>query len=676
MEAWEDGLSAVEGVVSSIAEREHVPGIAYGVIRDGELVHTAGIGTLAVGSTQIPDENSVFRIASMSKSFTGSAVMTLVAESRLRLDEPLATYVPEASSLRAPTTDAPTITVRHLVSMESGLPTDDAWADRHLDMTADELDELLAGGLTFAWTPGIAFEYANLGWALVGRVIRNVAGKSAQELVRERLLRPLGMTSTAWTLGELPPAAAVAKGYRWQDDAWSGEPDPLGDGEIAPMGGLFSTVRELARWVTFFMDAFPARDGSDDAPLPRWARREMQQARRIDAIEPERPRHDGPERTIAHGYGIGLGVSFDPRLGVHVSHSGGLPGFGSHMRWLPDRGIGIVALGNVTYAPMWKLCVEALEVLADGDALPPARPVQASDSLTDACERLAALLDEWDDTQAEALFADNAALDESMERRRDSARALKRRLGALLPAGEVKAATPLRGSFTLAEDRATVEVELDAERAPRVQLAEIEVDPPVISDPPPEVAGGAYVILRPGGSLAERFASLQTDVLKRLGRAKATVPAVHVTMKVFGTEDRRVAENDLPAIAEIVRAWASSTPRLIIRAASADAFDEEYVPVIRAEATAELRRALSDLWRRCADAGLPAGYSDVYGADGWVFHLSLAYPDDTDEARWRELTAWLRDQNVQGAEATVDAADLLVFDGGPERWIGRYRLGG
>src|SRR2546428_11108821 len=101
MGAWEDGLAAIDTVVSSIAEREHVPGIACGLIRDGELVHTGGVGTLASGTSKVPDENSVFRIASMSKSFTGSALMTLVAEGRVRLDEPVATYVPEASALRA-----------------------------------------------------------------------------------------------------------------------------------------------------------------------------------------------------------------------------------------------------------------------------------------------------------------------------------------------------------------------------------------------------------------------------------------------------------------------------------------------------------------------------------------------------------------------------------------------
>jgi CubicO group peptidase (beta-lactamase class C family)/2'-5' RNA ligase len=675
MTSTAEAFEGVDAVARSIAEREHVPGIAYGVLRDGELIHAGGVGSLVVGEDLVPDEETVFRIASMSKSFTGAALMTLVDEGTVRLDDPVGTYVPEASTLRMATADAPVFTVRHLVSMESGLPTDDAWADRHLDMKPDELDALLATGLSFAWTPGISFEYANLAWAIVGRVIRNAAGESAQDLVRTRLLKPLGMASTAWTLEELP-SRAVATGHRWEDEAWRTEVEPLGDGEMAPMGGLFSTVRDLTRWMNFFMDAFPPRDDADGGPLRRWARREMQQARRIDAIESERPRRGGPERTLAHGYGIGLGVTFDQRLGVHVSHSGGLPGFGSHMRWLPDRGLGLVALGNVTYAPMWSLCMEAVEVLADADALPPSRSIPPTDELAAACRRIASILDEWNDDQAASLFADNVALDDSFERRRDAARALKRRLGSLLPASELEAATPLRGTFGLADDRVKVEVELDAERPPRVQLCELDVEPPVIPHPPPDVAGTAYVVLRPAGVLAERFADLQAEVTKHIGGVSALKPAPHVTLKAFGTSERPVVENDVPSIADVVRAWSATTPPLRIRAEATDAFDDETVPVVRVAATPALRAALVDLRRRCADAALPAGYSDVHGADGWIFHLSLAYPVGLDDRRWRELTAWLRDQEVPGDESMVHAADLLMYDGGPERWIGRYPLRG
>ena len=81
----------------------------------------------------------------MTKSFTGAALMSLVVEGSVRLDEPVATYVPELAGWRGPTADGPPLTVRHLVSMESGLPTDDPWADRHLDLPPDGMDALIAG---------------------------------------------------------------------------------------------------------------------------------------------------------------------------------------------------------------------------------------------------------------------------------------------------------------------------------------------------------------------------------------------------------------------------------------------------------------------------------------------------------------------------------------------------
>ena len=165
------------------------------------------------------------------------------------------------------------------------------------------------------------------------------------------------------------------------------ESEPLGDGTIAPMGGLWTTVADLAPWVGFFCDAFPPRDDPDDGPLARWARREMQQLRRLDEVSEARPRPDGPARTQAYGYGIGLGVVVDQRLGTVIGHSGGLPGYGSHMRWIPDRNIGVVAVSNVTYGHMAAACAEAIDVLADLDALPPAPSPRATPALTAAAER-------------------------------------------------------------------------------------------------------------------------------------------------------------------------------------------------------------------------------------------------------------------------------------------------
>ena len=155
--------------------RDRIPGVAWGLVRGGELVGSGGDGTLSLDEPATPDADSVFRIASMTKSFTGAALMMLVVDGRLRLDDPVSVHVPELSTWRGPTSDGPPITVRHLVSMEAGLPTDDEWADRHLDLSPGAMDALIDAGAVFVWTPGTRFELSNLCWGLVDRVVERPA---------------------------------------------------------------------------------------------------------------------------------------------------------------------------------------------------------------------------------------------------------------------------------------------------------------------------------------------------------------------------------------------------------------------------------------------------------------------------------------------------------------------
>ena len=98
--------------------------------------------------------------------------------------------------MRLPTTDSPPITIRHLLTMTAGFPTDDPWGDRQQGLDLGAFSKLLAGGLSFAWAPGTRFEYSNTGYGILGRLITNVAGREYRDVVRERLLRPLGMDST------------------------------------------------------------------------------------------------------------------------------------------------------------------------------------------------------------------------------------------------------------------------------------------------------------------------------------------------------------------------------------------------------------------------------------------------------------------------------------------------
>src|SRR5207253_2171066 len=127
------------------------------------LVTAGGVGDPGDGAGP-PDARTLFRIASMTKSFTAAAVLRLRDAGQLHLDDRAAAHVPAAARLRLPTSDSPPITVRHLLTMSSGLATDDPWADRHLDAAPTELRGWLQDGAAFGAAPGTVFEYSNLGY--------------------------------------------------------------------------------------------------------------------------------------------------------------------------------------------------------------------------------------------------------------------------------------------------------------------------------------------------------------------------------------------------------------------------------------------------------------------------------------------------------------------------------
>ncbi len=408
-------VDAAFGIHRALAR---APRMAWGVLLEGALAHAGGHDA---------DEHTAFRIASMTKSFTAAAVLALRDDGVLRLDEPIAAYAPELGALRPPTADSPRPTVRDLLTMTSGLASDDPWADRHLDLADADLDAVVASGAHWAGTPRTMFEYSNLGYAVLGRVVARLTGAPVQELIRTRFLVPLGLAHTSFTADALPPGTSIAAGFAPIEGEYAEELQ-LDDGTMAPMGGLYSTVTDLAVWSSFMLDAFPPRDDPDAAPLSRASRREMQ---RVWTGIPHEVRvsGDGRRRAGPSGYGMGISVSHDDALGPVLGHSGGLPGYGSNMRWVPDAGVALIALANVTYAPMADATFAVLDVLAQhGDVHRTATPAPAA--IEDAAERLVALLDSWDDARADALFSDNVFLDESRPRRRAAADALRNEHGA------------------------------------------------------------------------------------------------------------------------------------------------------------------------------------------------------------------------------------------------------
>ena len=492
-------IGAVERLVDVHVTRGGQPGLAYGVVEDGLLVHAGGRGLCALpGSAapaagRVPDADTVFRIASMTKSFTASAVLLLRDEGALALDDEAVRYVPELAGVRPPTLDAPPVTVRTLLTMAAGFPTDDPWGDRQQGLPDAAFAELVAGGLSVAWTPGTTFEYSNLGYALLGRVVTAAAGVPYAEFVTRRLLEPCGLASTVFEAGGVR-ADRLAAGHARAELGWREVPyDPYG--AFAPMGGLFSSVRDLARWVGGFTDAFPPRDDPEGTnPLRRATRRELQQPHRAYAPQVVWQSVDEPPVVRAAAYGFGLVVDSHPRHGTLVGHSGGYPGFGSHMRWHPATGLGVVVLANGTYAPAYALAEQMLDavlaaraaegravrpgVTVRGPAPAPGRPWPATEAAAADVERLLA---SWDDDLARRLFAPNVDLDEPLTVRRRRIEAVRELVGPLSPdpTAPVEHASPAHRSWWLRGPggRVRVDIRLTPQRPPLVQTLVVTAVP-------------------------------------------------------------------------------------------------------------------------------------------------------------------------------------------------------
>ncbi|GLC26839.1 serine hydrolase domain-containing protein [Roseisolibacter agri] len=437
---------AIDSLLRGHAERTFVPGIAYGIIVDGRLVHVGTAGLRELSSRSPVDTGTVFRIASMTKSFTALSILQLRDAGKLALDDPAERYVPELKGLRYPTADSPKLTIRHLLTHSEGFPEDNPWGDQQLAASEAELSRLMRSGIPFSTAPGTAYEYSNFGFAILGRIVANVSGMPYTRYVTERVLRPLGMRST-WMEARAVPPQRLAHGYRRQDDQWLEEP-ALPDGSFGPMGGMLTSVSDLSRWVGFMLDAWPARDADERAPLKRSSAREMQQVWRYAGASAVRDAA-GAITLTSGGYGYGLRVGQTCRYPITVSHTGGLPGFGSLMRWLPEHGVGIVALGNRTYTGWTGVAEQALELMARTGALQPRAPRPAPVLLARQAQ-VTRLVAQWNDALADSVAAMNLFLDESKDRRRAAlARLVTQAGGDCKPEGPLVAENALRGRWRL-----------------------------------------------------------------------------------------------------------------------------------------------------------------------------------------------------------------------------------
>lgn len=478
---------AVPGIPAAVTSRidkhfvelmakEHIPGAVWVVVEDGRLAYLGSAGVANTKGGRPIDGDTIFRIASMSKAFTALAVLKLRDEGRLTLDSLAEAYVPEMKDWVYPTTDSPRIRVRDLLSHVAGFVTDDPWGDRQQDLSEADFTKLLEQGIAFNHAPQNAFEYSNLGYALLGRIITNVTGRPFDDYIIAEIAKPLGMDATGYDIFAAPQDKR-ALGYRWENEAYVAEPT-LGRGVFGAMGGVHTSANDYAKWVAFLLDAWPPRDGNEPGPVRRSTVRELSQGLNFPRRS-NRPGLEGRDAcNMAVTYAMGFSAIADCDLGTFLTHSGGYPGYGSNVLLLPDEGIGLFAFANRTYAgPSSAVRLAALE-LKKADLLP-GRKIATSEALAHFYAIAQDVYAQGSLKPAAGSLAINFLLDHDTGIRERALAELKRTSGACKSNVPVTPSGELRGEFVWVCENNNIQgsILLSPNAQPRLQALDFEVIP-------------------------------------------------------------------------------------------------------------------------------------------------------------------------------------------------------
>ncbi len=336
-------------VDAELAERG-LPGLAVGVVVDGQLVHFRGAGVRDLATRALPDADTVYRIGSITKSFTALAVLALRDDGALGLDDPLQRFIPEAAGLVYPTRDAPPITLRQILTHTAGLPRSGAYEVAGVPEPTEGTIRRSLRGYALASVPGTTQAYSNLGFQLLGLVVAAASGVPLRTFMATRIFGPLGMNSTSFDGGGLGPAR-IATGYDKRAGALAAV--PVGHhGAMEAAGGIYSSVRDMARYVAFQLAAYPPRNDAEAGPVRRSSVREahfnaLPSGGMRVSLRPSAAAGESLVTARVARYGYAWVNEETCELDELYWHNGGLPGYSSAVAFLPRRGVGVVVLENL-----------------------------------------------------------------------------------------------------------------------------------------------------------------------------------------------------------------------------------------------------------------------------------------------------------------------------------------
>ena len=325
----------LERALARFVAENRMPGAAAAVVRGGEVAWSGQIGFADVAAKRPAGPATLYRIASITKTFTGTAVMQLRDAGRLALDQPAVTYLPELRSAANPFGPIEAVTIRRMLCHESGLAVEPPGTDWSVSryQGSPEITLANAADLAVKVAPESQHKYSDLAYQLLGEIVTRVSGIPYPRYIEEHILDPLAMSATGFEPLAGPLQDRCSTGYDW--------PGLTGEFRLVPEmspvwaeGGLWSGADDLARWIAFQLSAHQEPSGEPLVLAPQTLR------------EMHRPRYLADENwTMARGISW-CGVRREDH--IWIQHAGGLPGFTSNLCFDPARGVGAVILVNGT----------------------------------------------------------------------------------------------------------------------------------------------------------------------------------------------------------------------------------------------------------------------------------------------------------------------------------------
>ncbi len=327
--------------------------VTVGVVSGGKLVWTKSYGLADIENNVPATKDTVYRIGSVTKQFTGLMLLQLVQQGKVHLSDSVKKYLPEFERIPNPYTYSPPVTLLQLATHISGLDAQADDAEKYTRGPVADWEKTLISALPhtrFKYEPGTHFFYSNIGYNILGAALSRAAGEPYIQYVQEHIFQPLGMTHTAFEQND-EIMKTLARGYTVKggslDSTQASAELRDGRGYTVASGVMFSTVGDMAKFVSFEM-----QEGPEDV-LPK------------TVLADDFSRVYSMNGALTRGYGIGFGILRYGDL-IEVGHNGGLAGYHAEVFFNPTSRTGFIFLRNFGDGPGFgnELLVEVMKTLA------------------------------------------------------------------------------------------------------------------------------------------------------------------------------------------------------------------------------------------------------------------------------------------------------------------------